>query len=68
MIPVTFDEWKACITVTCGIELTADFVRERMAALKDNTNAHTRELVRCYGESHVMQLIQWFEKVQNSYA
>lgn len=68
MIPVTFDEWKACITESCKIELTADFVGKRIAALNDSADEHTRQLVRCYGESHVEQLIQWFKKIQNSYA
>lgn len=67
MIPVTFEAWLVCITVTCGIELSPDFVSKRIAALKNTNDEHTRQLVRCYGQEHVAQLIQWFEKVQNSY-
>lgn len=64
MIPQTFEEWKYCITVDCRIELTKNFASERLSVLQSKENKETQKLIELYGEHHLNNLIEWFEKVQ----
>jgi len=60
--PNTFDEWKHCITVQCGIPLTADFVTGRIEALEDRSDYGTRKFIEQWGEAHHAQTLSWFRK------
>lgn len=68
MKPTTFEDWKACITVTCGIPLTPDYVEQRLIALKDAKDYHTQKLKNMWGEEHHTQLINWFERAREEFS
>lgn len=57
----TYDDWKHCITVECGIPLTAAYVDERIAALKNPNDHHTRKFRSEWGDAHLAKVIGWFE-------
>jgi hypothetical protein len=61
-IPRDYDGWRYCIEHWCGIPLTADFVSQRIAALEDRGNEHTRRFVECYGQAHHAQVLGWFRR------
>lgn len=57
----SYDDWKHCITLECGIPLTQDYIERRIAALNDPKDHHTRKFVSAYGKSHLAKVIGWFE-------
>ncbi|MEM7272246.1 MAG: hypothetical protein AAF547_04115 [Actinomycetota bacterium] len=63
--PRTYDQWRHCITVDCGIELTADFVDTRLRALRDPADPQTAQFIEIYGEPYLGQVIDWFEQAQS---
>lgn len=60
-LPQNFDDWKYCIQVSCGIKLTGDFIEQRLAALNDISNKHTKEFIQLYGKDYQEQVISWFK-------
>lgn len=63
--PTSYEEWKHCITVICGIPLTESYVRQRIEALHDTSDHMTSKFVELYGEPHLRQTIAWFEQALN---
>ena len=61
----TFDDWKHCITVECGIELTSQYVDQRITALNDANDHHTRKFRQEYGDAHLARVIGWFEAAKS---
>lgn len=64
VIPRTYQEWEHCITVECGIPLTAEYVAERIAALQDRDDHHTHKFLQTYGEAHHTRTLGWFREAQ----
>lgn len=62
MTPRTYDEWRHCIEVQCGIELTPGFVEQRLSALRDDRIHHTQRFREMWGEDHLRRVIAWFEQ------
>ena len=60
----TYDDWKHCITVLCGIPLTPDYVEECLAALRDPADFKTQKFVAAWGEAHLAHVIGWFEQAE----
>ena len=60
----TYEDWKHCITVLCGIPLTLEFVDRRITALNDEQNENTKKLIAHWGEDHYKQTVLWFEKAR----
>jgi len=60
----TYEDWKRCITVDCGIELTSDFIDKRLTALNDLDNYHTQKFKKNYGAKHLKQVIGWFKQAK----
>ena len=56
-----YEDWKRCITIECGIPLTADYVEQRISALEDPNNLHTRKFLNTWGEAHLHKVIGWFK-------
>ena len=50
-LPQNYQEWQHCITVDCGINLTPDYVNQRLLALNDKKDYHTKKFVKLYGEA-----------------
>lgn len=61
-VPNTFEEWKHCITVTCGIPLTPSYVEERIAALSDATDYHTQKFIERWGSAQHERTVAWFKQ------
>ena len=64
IIPETYEEWRHCITVDCGLEFTNNFVDRRIAALEDNSQHYTQQFIRRYGKQHHQSVLSWFKKVK----
>ncbi|MEM9131949.1 MAG: hypothetical protein AAF962_03635 [Actinomycetota bacterium] len=64
--PQTFDEWRRCITVDCGIDLTGAFIDERLRALRDPDDSQTAQFAELYGEGYLEQVIEWFERARSA--
>lgn len=64
MIPRTYEEWRHCIEVDCGLQLNQAFIAERLAELTEAEHERTRQFVRLYGEPHRLRVIGWFEQAR----
>lgn len=64
MIPTTYEEWRACITVKCGLTLSAAYCAERRLALCDPADPMTRRFLELYGEARLSQTVAWFERAE----
>lgn len=62
MIPTTYENWRHCIEVHCGIPLTQAFVAQRQRELDDRNVFSTEQLLRRYGDDHVARLRHWFQR------
>lgn len=62
IIPQTYDEWEHCITVTCGIPLTADYVTQRIEALQNRRDQGTKKFIDQWGEEHHTRTLGWFRE------
>ncbi|MFN3386337.1 MAG: hypothetical protein ACK42Y_07085 [Candidatus Thermochlorobacter sp.] len=62
ILPNSYQEWKRCITVDCGIKLTQEYVEQRLRALRDERDEHTIQFMRLYGKAHLNNVINWFER------
>ncbi len=60
----SYEDWKHCITVLCGIPLTASFVEQRLTDLRDPADHKTQKFVATWGEQHHLRVIEWFEQAQ----
>lgn len=58
----SYESWKYCITELCEVPLTADYIENRISALNDPNNDHTKKFVDAWGEPHLQKVITWFEK------
>ena len=61
-VPDTYEEWKHCITVDCGIPLTRNFIKERIAALVDMGDFHTQKFIESWGPAHHARTLAWFRR------
>jgi len=60
----TYEEWKHCITVLCGIPLTTDYINKRIGELKDRNDYGTKKFIDTWGDAHLDQVMGWFEKAK----
>ena len=59
--PETYEQWRYCITVECGIPLTPEFVAQRLIIWRDVEAEETLRFRRCYGDAHWKSVVAWFE-------
>ena len=64
-IPASFDEWRHCIVVECGLELTASFIEQRISALENSGEHYTQQFIRKYGAQHHQNVLSWFMQARN---
>lgn len=62
--PRNYQEWQYCITVECGLELTPDYISQRITALQNASDHYTRRFVELYGSEYLEQVIKWFVQAQ----
>ncbi|MEM8844904.1 MAG: hypothetical protein AAGB35_07670 [Pseudomonadota bacterium] len=63
-IPQNFNEWHHCITVSCGIELTPEFISKRLEVWRNEGSEETKRFRNLYGDSHWQLVISWFEQAE----
>ncbi|WP_087026358.1 hypothetical protein [Thaumasiovibrio subtropicus] len=63
-IPSNYQEWKHCITVECGLELTPDYISQRIEALQTPNDHYTKQFTRLYGEQYLAQVLAWFKQAR----
>jgi hypothetical protein len=66
MIPHPYTDWSHCITVDCGIQLTMEYIRERLEELRNPGHSKTIEFTSLYIQQHTENVIRWFEQAQNA--
>jgi hypothetical protein len=62
ILPDSFESWKHCITITCGITLTTAYVETRISILKDTHEKSTKRFIALYGADHYHNVLNWFEQ------
>lgn len=50
------------VTEVAKLTLTADYCKERIAALQDENDRSTKSLVDAYGTAHRDQMVGYFEQ------
>ena len=66
-LPSTYDEWKYCITVKCGIALTQDYINQRLRALSTMKDHSTAKFVEMWGPEHHQKTVGWFEQASKEF-
>ena len=66
IIPQNYQQWRHCIIVDCGLELTPDYISERLSALKNDKDQHTQKFVKLYGKQHLANVIGWFTQAESN--
>jgi hypothetical protein len=61
-VPSTYEDWKHCITVDCGIPLTPSYVQTRIAELTDKTDFNTGRFIERWGAAHHARTLDWFRQ------
>ncbi len=64
IIPGNYEQWRHCIIVECGLELTPDFIAARIAALQDESEHYTQQFIRLYGREYQQVVVGWFKQAQ----
>ena len=62
VIPQTYQQWRHCIEVECGLALTGEFIDARIQELARLDHFRTQQFVRLYGESHRARVLDWFRQ------
>ena len=62
MIPATYDHWRHCIEVDCGIALEPGYIQARIAALGQPGQEPSR-FAKLYGDAHLQRVLGWFRRV-----
>ncbi|GLS26618.1 hypothetical protein [Marinibactrum halimedae] len=63
----SYEEWRHALTKRCNIDLTPDYARKRIAALRNSNDSHTKEFSAKYGQAYLKQVIQWFEQAEQGH-
>lgn len=66
IIPQHYEEWRHCIIVECGLELTPTFIEKRIVSLQDESEHSTKQFIRLYGIEHHQAVLGWFMQAQKS--
>jgi len=64
MKPTTYENWKHCITISCGIPLTQDYLENRLTEMNDSRNYQTQKFKKTWGDNHHFQVMRWFERAR----
>ena len=58
-------EWHDCITEKCGIQLTLEYIQQRLKVLENISHPETLKFKELYGDEHLQMVISWFRKTAN---
>jgi len=62
VIPGDYASWRYCIEVKCGLALTPDYVKARIAILGDRGCEETKRFARLYGDAYLNRVLAWFRQ------
>lgn len=62
LLPSSYESWRHCIEVSCGLRLTAPWIEQRIAALEDKRDRHTARFVELWGAEHHARVLAWFRR------
>ena len=62
LIPSNYASWRYCIEVKCGLALTSEFLRRRIAILEDPSQEESRRFIELYGKPYYQQVLAWFQR------
>ena len=62
--PQNYEQWRHCIIVKCGLQLTPGYISERLSALKNNDDYQTQRFIVLYGEQYLQRVIGWFHQAE----
>ena len=62
LFPGDYASWRYCIEVKCGLALTPDFLRARIAVLGDPRHLEAQRFASLYGEPYRKQVLAWFQR------
>lgn len=62
--PENYEQWRHCITVECGIALTPEFIKQRLAVWRDEQLPETHRFRELYGDAYLQTVIGWFERAE----
>lgn len=62
LIPNSYQQWRHCIEVRCGIKLTPSFIDKRLKELQDGNHVRTKEFAKLYGAQQLKRTITWFRQ------
>ncbi|MEO0443886.1 MAG: hypothetical protein AAFZ92_09130 [Pseudomonadota bacterium] len=65
-IPSSYEEWRHCITVECGLKLTSNFIETRIATLQNQDDYHTKQFINLYGRDYHAIVVGWFLQAQQT--
>ncbi len=60
--PQSYEQWRHCITVECGISLTAEYVEQRLRVWRDEQAEETKRFRRLYGDDYWKFMTNCFER------
>ena len=63
-IPENYQQWRHCILVECGLELTEEYIVQRIIALQDESQYYTQQFTKLYGPEYLQKVITWFQQAQ----
>jgi len=66
VIPQNYEQWHHCITVECGIKLTASYIDDRIRSLTDKADFRTQQFIQLYGEDHHHSVLTWFQEAKQN--
>ncbi len=66
-LPKTYDKWKYCITVKCGIAVTQDYINERLRAWSTMNDHATAKFVEMWESEHHPKTISWFQQAASEF-
>lgn len=61
----SYSEWHTAITGPCGLTLSKEYCRERLAALADTENPSTAAFIKAYGQKYTDQVCEWFQQAES---
>ena len=64
IFPRYYESWRHCITVKCGIELSEDFIKERLNQLTSPESEERATFIKKYGEHWTNTVIGYFKRAQ----
>jgi hypothetical protein len=62
MIPQNYEQWRHCITVSCKIPMTRDYVSERLVVWANPDHEESLRFRKLDGQRHYQNVLAWFRQ------